>query len=110
MIESQGLNEISERMPNDGIIYDMSELFKVFGDKTRAKIMCALSVRPLFVGEIAEILDMSLSAVSHQLRILRTAKLVKGEKKGKEVLYSLDDDHVMQIITCGMTHVCEKNQ
>lgn len=98
---------VKEKMPCEGTIYDLTEVFKVFGDPTRAKIMCALNVRPLFVGEIADVLEMSLSAVSHQLRILRNAKLVKGDKKGKEVLYSLDDDHVMKIIDLTLTHVAE---
>ena len=109
MGEEQNLQTIKEKMPSEDKVYDLSELFKVFGDKTRATIMCALSVRPLFVGEIAELLNMSLSAVSHQLRILRSAKLVKADKQGKEVLYSLDDDHVMQIINFGLTHICEND-
>ncbi len=109
MGEEESLQTIRAKMPSEDKVYDLSELFKVFGDKTRAKIMCALSVRPLFVGEIAELLDMSLSAVSHQLRILRSAKLVKADKQGKEVLYSLDDDHVMQIINFGLTHICEND-
>lgn len=98
---------VKEKMPCEETIHDLTEVFKVFGDPTRAKIMCALNVRPLFVGEIADVLEMSLSAVSHQLRILRNAKLVKGDKKGKEVLYSLDDDHVMKIIDLTLTHVAE---
>lgn len=98
---------ITAKMPDENTIYDLTEVFKVFGDPTRAKIMCALNVKPLFVGELAEILNMSISAVSHQLRILRNAKLVKGDKKGKEVLYSLDDDHVMKIIDLTLTHVTE---
>ncbi len=109
MGEEESLQTIREKMPSEDKVYDLSELFKVFGDKTRAKIMCALSVRPLFVGEIADLLNMSLSAVSHQLRILRSAKLVKADKQGKEVLYSLDDDHVMQIINFGLTHICEND-
>lgn len=100
-------DEITQKMPNEDTIYDLTEVFKVFGDPTRAKIMCALNVKPLFVSELAEILNMTVSAVSHQLRILRNAKLVKGDKKGKEVLYSLDDDHVMKIIDLTLTHVAE---
>lgn len=98
---------IKEKLPSDGTIYDLTEVFKVFGDPTRAKIMCLLNVQPLFVGQISEILNMSLSSVSHQLRILRNAKLVKADKQGKEVLYSLDDDHVMKIINLTLTHVSE---
>lgn len=100
-------DEITQKMPNEDTIYDLTEVFKVFGDPTRAKIMCALNVKPLLVSELAEILNMTVSAVSHQLRILRNAKLVKGDKKGKEVLYSLDDDHVMKIIDLTLTHVAE---
>ena len=79
----------------------------MFGDPTRAKILECLEIRDLYVGEIADILDMSLSAVSHQLRVLRSAKLVKGTKEGKEVKYSLDDDHVTKILEYGLTHVNE---
>ncbi len=99
--------KIKEQLPAESIIYDLTEVFKVFGDPTRAKIMCLLSLTPLFVSQISEVLNMSLSSVSHQLRILRNAKLVKGDKKGKEVLYSLDDDHVMKIINLTLTHVSE---
>ena len=91
----------------DELAQGLSNLFKVFGDSTRLKIMKVLEVQPCFVGEIAEKLNMTLSAVSHQLRILRDAKLVKGIKNGKEVLYSIDDDHVTQIINIGQTHILE---
>lgn len=104
---SERYEEIKLKMPDDETVYDLTEVFKVFGDPTRAKIMCALNVQPLFVSELAEVLSMTVSAVSHQLRILRNAKLVKGEKRGKEVLYSLDDDHVMKIIDLTLTHIAE---
>ena len=90
-------------------IYDLAELFKVFGDSTRTKILCCLEVKDLYVGELAEILNMSISAVSHQLRVLRNAKLVRGVKEGKEVKYSLDYNHVMMIISCGLTHLEERD-
>ena len=90
-------------------IYDLAELFKVFGDSTRTKILCCLEVKDLYVGELAEILNMSISAVSHQLRVLRNAKLVRGVKEGKEIKYSLDDNHVMMIISCGLTHLEERD-
>ncbi|MDE7337176.1 MAG: metalloregulator ArsR/SmtB family transcription factor, partial [Clostridia bacterium] len=77
--------EIRNMLPNDDVIYSLAELFKMFGDPTRAKILECLQIRDLYVGEIAEILEMSISAVSHQLRVLRSAKLVKGTKEGKEV-------------------------
>ena len=89
--------EIRNMLPNDDVIYSLAELFKMFGDPTRAKILECLQIRDLYVGEIAEILEMSISAVSHQLRVLRSAKLVKGTKEGKEVKYSLDADHVTTV-------------
>ena len=79
----------------------------MFGDPTRAKILSCLQLRDMYVGELAETLKMTDSAVSHQLRVLRGAKLVKGVKEGKEVRYSLDDDHVTKIMEYGLTHVNE---
>lgn len=99
---------IRGQLPSDGVIYDLAELFKTFGDPTRAKILKCLQIKDLYVGEIAEILEMSISAVSHQLRVLRATKLVKGTKEGKEVKYSLDDDHVAEILECGLVHVNEE--
>ncbi|MDE6614176.1 MAG: metalloregulator ArsR/SmtB family transcription factor [Clostridia bacterium] len=94
-------------LPEDDVIYNLAELFKMFGDPTRAKILECLQISDLNVGEIADILEMSISAVSHQLRVLRSAKLVKGTKEGKEVKYSLDDDHVTKILEYGLMHVNE---
>ena len=94
-------------LPPDETFADLADLFKMFGDSTRAKILGCLQLRDLCVGEIAEVLGMSVSAVSHQLRVLRGAKLVKGTKEGKEVKYSLDDDHVTKIMEYGLTHVNE---
>lgn len=99
---------IRAALPNDDVIYNMAQLFKVFGDPTRAKILSCLQIMPMNVGEIADVVDMSVSAVSHQLRVLRSSKLVRGEKMGKEVKYSLDDDHVTQILQCGLAHVDEE--
>ena len=101
---------IRDALPGDDAIYNVAQLFKVFGDPTRAKILSCLQVMPMNVGEIAGVVDMSISAVSHQLRVLRSAKLVRGEKLGKEVKYSLDDDHVTQILQCGLAHVDEERQ
>ena len=109
--ENRDTNNIIEfvrnKIADEETVYDLAELFKVFGDTTRAKILSCLEVRDLYVGEIAEVLNMSISAVSHQLRVLRNAKLVRGVKEGKEVKYSLDDNHVMMIIECGMSHIKE---
>ena len=95
------------KMPSDEIIFDVAELFKVFGDTTRMRIICALKENELCVGDIAEITNTTISAISHQLRILKQAKLVKYRKEGKTVYYSLDDDHVLQIFEKGREHVEE---
>ena len=91
------INKHKIKMPSDEIIFDVAELFKVFGDTTRMRIICALKENELCVGDIAEITNTTISAISHQLRILKQAKLVKYRKEGKTVYYSLDDDHVLQI-------------
>ena len=98
---------VRRQLPDDDTLYDLASLFKMFGDPTRAKILSCLQLRDMYVGELAETLKMTDSAVSHQLRVLRVAKLVKGVKEGKEVRYSLDDDHVTKIMEYGLTHVNE---
>lgn len=98
---------IADMLPDENKLYELANLFKMFGDPTRAKILSCLQVRDMYVCEIAEALGMTVSAVSHQLRVLRSAKLVKGTKEGKEVKYSLDDDHVTKIMECGLAHVNE---
>ncbi len=104
---SDVITSVQSQLPDEDTLYGLAELFKVFGDPTRAKIMSCLAVRDLYVSELAGILGMSISAVSHQLRVLRNAKLVKGSKLGKEVKYCLDDNHVVQIMECGLTHINE---
>ena len=101
------INKQKIKMPSDEIIFDVAELFKVFGDTTRMRIICALKENELCVGDIAEITNKTISAISHQLRILKQAKLVKYRKEGKTVYYSLDDDHVLQIFEKGREHVEE---
>ena len=98
---------VRRQLPDVDTLYDLASLFKMFGDPTRAKILSCLQLRDMYVGELAETLKMTDSAVSHQLRVLRGAKLVKGVKEGKEVRYSLDDDHVTKIMEYGLTHVNE---
>lgn len=94
-------------IPNDNIMYELAELFKMFSDPTRAKILACLKKNDMYVSDIANRLSMTISAVSHQLRILRSAKLVKANKEGKEVKYSLDDDHVVKIMEMGLSHILE---
>ena len=101
------INKHKIKMPSDEIIFDVAELFKVFGDTTRMRIICALKENELCVGDIAEITNTTISAISHQLRILKQAKLVKYRKERKTVYYSLDDDHVLQIFGKGREHVEE---
>ena len=103
------VSAVRRKIADEETLSDLAELFKVFGDSTRAKILCCLEVRDLCVGELAEVLGMSVSAVSHQLRVLRNAKLVRGVKEGKEVRYALDDHHVMMIIECGLSHLRERD-
>lgn len=94
-------------MPGDETLYDLAELFKVFGDSTRVKILYALFEAELCVCDIAQLLGLTQSAVSHQLRVLKTSRLVKPRKDGKTVFYSLADDHVRKIIAQGMDHITE---
>ena len=94
-------------LPDDEALYDLAELFRVFADSTRVKILYALFESELCVGDIAQLLNLSQSSVSHQLRILKSSKLVKFRREGKAIFYSLDDDHVRSIIALGMEHVEE---
>lgn len=101
------VRRVLEQQPDDEILYDLAELFKVFGDSTRIKILYSLFETELCVYDIARLLNLSQSSVSHQLRILKTSKLVKFRREGKSVFYSLDDDHVREIISMGLEHVEE---
>lgn len=96
-----------DQMPNEEMLYDLADLFKVFADTTRIKILFALMGRELCVAHIAEMVNATQSAVSHQLRILKQAHLVKFQRDGKNVNYSLADDHVYTVLAQGMTHICE---
>ena len=101
------LKAISDNMPEEDKLIDLSELFKIFGDSTRIKILFSLLGRELSVGEISEILKMTQSAISHQLRILKSSELVKFRREGKSLIYSLSDDHVTKIINIGLEHIEE---
>ena len=106
-INPKAVQELFECMPNEENLYDLADLFRVFGDSTRIKIMYALFESELCVGDIAEALGMTQSSVSHQLRVLKDNKLVKFRRDGKQIIYSLDDDHVRSILSLGMEHVEE---
>lgn len=101
------VNKVAASLPEEEILYDVAELFKVFGDSTRIRIICALFEAEMCVYDLAVCLDMTHSAISHQLRILKQAKLVKFRRDGKMMYYSLDDDHVKQIFDAGYKHIIE---
>ncbi|MCR5250458.1 MAG: metalloregulator ArsR/SmtB family transcription factor [Lachnospiraceae bacterium] len=90
-------------------LYELAELFKLFADNSRIRILCSLFSKELCVEELAEKLEMSQSAVSHQLRVLKSGRLVKGRREGKYIYYSLADDHVVSIIAQGRDHVEEEH-
>ncbi|MDE5940371.1 MAG: metalloregulator ArsR/SmtB family transcription factor [Lachnospiraceae bacterium] len=96
-----------EETYKDEAIYALAELFKIFGDPTRIRILYAMLDAERCVNDIAGILQMSQSSVSHQLRILKTSKLVKSRREGKSIFYSLDDEHVRSILNMGMEHIME---
>ena len=106
-INLEKIKIIKDNMPTDELIFDMAELFKVFGDSTRMKIISALLNNELCVGELASITNTTSSAISHQLRVLKQAKLVKYRRDGKTIFYSLDDDHVKQLYEIGERHLEE---
>lgn len=89
-------------------LYDLADLFKVFGDSTRLRILCVLMEQEICVADLADTLEMTQSAISHQLRTLKQSKLVKARRSGKLVYYSLDDDHVRSIIETGREHIEEE--
>lgn len=99
--------KVNEQMPEEDELYDLAELFKVFGDSTRIRILFVLFEAEVCVCDLADILNMTQSAVSHQLKILKQAKLVKSRREGKSVFYSLADGHVSTIIAQGREHIEE---
>ncbi len=101
------VNKVLPDMPDVTVLYDLSDFFKVMGDSTRIRLLWALEQDEMCVNDLAVLLDMTKSAVSHQLKILRTAKLVKAEKCGKNVYYSLADEHVKVILDMALSHVRE---
>ena len=98
---------VASHMPDQDDLIDVAELFKAFGDLTRAKIICALAQSEMCVSDLSVLLEMNQSAVSHQLRILKQARLVRFRREGRNIVYSLADDHVNTMLSQGMTHICE---
>jgi ArsR family transcriptional regulator len=107
-VHEEVVKDVLGSMPKDEQLYDLADFCKVVGDTTRIKILHALLVAEMCVCDISNLLNVSQSAVSHQLRILRQADLVSFRKQGKVVFYSLKDDHIRQIIHLGLQHVLER--
>ncbi len=108
VIHDDVVNSVRTKMPKEETLYDLAELFKVFGDSTRIRILWALDEAEMCVCDIAYLLNMTQSAISHQLRVLKQAKLVRNRKEGKVVYYSLDDEHVKMIFDQGLVHINEE--
>ena len=106
-IHEDVVKAVTDHMPDEDQLYDLAEVFKVFGDSTRIKILYVLFEAELCVCDIAQLLNMTQSAISHQLRILKKNRLVKNRRDGKSVFYSLADGHVKTIISQGMEHIQE---
>ena len=107
MAEKVAAGEAPDEMPDEELLYDLADLFKVFSDTTRIKILFALMGTERCVADIAELIGATQSAVSHQLRTLKQARLVKFQRDGRNVVYSLADDHVYTMLNQGMSHICE---
>lgn len=107
-IHDHVVEEVRKSMPADEILSDVADLFKVFGDSTRIRILCALMQHEMCVCDLTALLGMTQSAVSHQLKALRQARLVKSRRDGKVIYYSLDDEHIEHIFKAGYDHIVEK--
>ena len=106
-VHDEIVHKVEKDMPEETKLYDLAELFKIFGDSTRIKILYVLMQTEMCVCDISEVLGVSQSAVSHQLKALKLAKLVKYRRDGKSILYSLDDEHVRTVISQGIDHIME---
>lgn len=106
-VHQEIVDKVERTMPEDEILYDLAELFKIFGDSTRIKILYVLFESEMCVCDIAQLLNMTQSAISHQLQVLKKSKLVKYRREGKSVIYALSDNHVRTILDQGMEHVGE---
>lgn len=107
-VHTNVIKMLNESMPEENELYDLAELFKVFGDSTRIRILFVLFQAEVCVCDLAEELKMTQSAVSHQLKILKQSKLVKSRREGKQIFYSLADEHVKTIIAQGREHILEE--
>ena len=110
IIHEDTVKKVRATFPKDEMIFDLADFYKIFGDTTRVKILYALDKSELCVCDISALLGMSVSAVSHQLRTLRDSNLVKTQRDGKVVYYSLADDHVKSVLECGIEHIMEEQK
>ena len=101
------MDHAKQAMPDEDTLFALADLYKIFGDSTRLRILYVLYDTELCVCDIAELCDISVSAISHQLRLLKQSRLVKFRKQGKSVFYSLADDHIHTILSQGMEHIGE---
>ena len=106
-IHEAAVQTAREKMPCEQTLKDLADFYKVFADPTRVKLLCVLLETEMCVCDLAEVLKMTQSAISHQLRMLKQMKLVKNRREGKTVFYSLADDHIQTIISQGMEHISE---
>ena len=107
-VHNQIIEAVKEKMPAEELLNELADFYKVFGDATRIKILCVLLRSEMCVCDLAEMLGMTQSAISHQLRVLKQMKLVKNRREGKTVYYSLADGHIQNIISQGMEHIMEE--
>lgn len=106
-VHGELLNIVRQKLPSEEKLYDLADFFKVFGDSTRIRILFVLFEAEVCVCDLAETLNMTSSAISHQLKTLKSSRLIKSRREGKSVFYSLADDHVRTIISQGMSHIEE---
>lgn len=106
-VHDEIVTAVQQRMPGEETLYDLADLFKIFADSTRIKILYVLLESEMCVCDIAQLLKMSQSAISHQLRVLKNSRLVKNRREGKTVFYSLSDDHIKTILDQGLEHIAE---
>lgn len=107
VIHKEVVENVKNKLPKEETLYDLAELFKVFGDSTRIKIICSLFESEMCVCDLSVLLNISQSAISHQLRVLKSARLVKFRRAGKVIYYSLDDEHIKKIFDAGLHHITE---
>lgn len=108
-IHQDAVDVVKANMPDEEDIFEVADLFKAFGDSTRARIICALSITELCVCDLSALLNMSQSAVSHQLRTLKQARIVRNRRNGKSVYYSLDDEHIKALFRMAIEHITEED-